>query len=161
MARHEADREDLLREATALVDRVEWILPDREDPVVLGFRRDGSGSVYFGADPALHFNAAGELRRSFYEGLLVKAERGRLVALTRQRSPQQVELLRDVWDDERTGRFLARTQELLETLHRALHAGACRETGRVTEDDEFDGRVERWLDSLRTGIRIAQRPHAG
>lgn len=161
MARHEADREDLLREATALVDRVELFVPGMEEPVVIGFRRDGSGSVFFGAEPALHFNAAGELRRAFADGRLIKAERGRLVALTRNRLPEEVQLVRDAWNDERTGEFLAAVQERLARLQEALRAGACRETGRVTENEGFDERADRWLDALVSGIRVAQRPHSG
>ena len=42
MARRESDREDLLREATALVERAELTIEGFDEPIVVGFRRDGS-----------------------------------------------------------------------------------------------------------------------
>ena len=84
MAREEADREDLLGDATAFVERIEWRLPSgdptaQSDPpgqiVFAGFRADDAVSFYFDADPVYHFNAAGQLRRAFCQGLLLKAER--------------------------------------------------------------------------------------
>ena len=70
MARDESDREDLLREATALVERIELAPADAADDehIVAGFRRDGALSIYFGADPVYHFNSAGELRRAYCDG---------------------------------------------------------------------------------------------
>ena len=47
MARQESNREDLLREATALVERVELHVPAFEEPIVVGFRRDGCASFLF------------------------------------------------------------------------------------------------------------------
>ena len=61
MAHDDGHREDLSAEATALVRRAEFVAPaaDRpndESPLVAGFRRDGSLSVYFGEDPVYQFN---------------------------------------------------------------------------------------------------------
>src|SRR5437588_282047 len=86
MARETTDREDLLREATALVERAELAVADWPEPVVIGFRRDGAASIYFGGDPVYQFNARGELRRAFVADRLFKAEHGILAALDRQRS---------------------------------------------------------------------------
>src|SRR3954447_20411722 len=94
MSRHESDREDLLREATALVERIELTVGGFDLPVVCGFRRDGAASFYFGADPVYQFNAVGQLRRAFVAGRLIKAERGRLVALSRERTENEVALVR-------------------------------------------------------------------
>ena len=72
------NREDLLREATALVERIE-LVPHRDrqfdasEPIVVGFRADGALSIFFGDDPVYQFNAAGELRRAYCDGLLFKA----------------------------------------------------------------------------------------
>ncbi len=81
MAHEEQDREDLLAEAVALVERVEIELPDGGGHVIAGFRRNSCGSVYFDADPAYHFNSRHALRRAFVGGRLLKAERGCLVVL--------------------------------------------------------------------------------
>src|SRR6184192_244955 len=94
MARVERDREDLLAEATALVERVELEVAGWPGHVVLGFRASGCGSVYFGADEAYQFNTTGELRRAYRDGALYKAERRRLVRLARQRTAEEVQLIR-------------------------------------------------------------------
>ena len=47
MAQRETNREDLLREATALVERAEIRIPGESEPIVVGFRRDGSASFFF------------------------------------------------------------------------------------------------------------------
>jgi len=43
--------------------------------IVAGFRRDGSGSVYFDAEPVYQFNSAGHLRRGFAAGKMFKASK--------------------------------------------------------------------------------------
>ena len=53
MARQEQEREDLLREAVALVERIEVQTAREQGTVVIGFRRDGAASVYFD-DPDGH-----------------------------------------------------------------------------------------------------------
>ena len=73
MSRLERDREDLLREATALVERAEIRLGDFDEAVIVGFRSGGAASFYFGADPVFQFNADNQLRRGFVGGRLVKA----------------------------------------------------------------------------------------
>ena len=53
MAKEERDREDIFREATALVERVELSgIVGQAEPVVIGFRRNGCGSIYFGVELA-------------------------------------------------------------------------------------------------------------
>src|SRR5262245_33423639 len=120
MSRRESDREDLLREATALVERAEFTLADDREPIVVGFRRDGSASFYFGADPVFQFNAASELRRAFVGGLLYKAERGRLVALRRERSETELALVRSEISDEQSEALLADLKSRLSQLYAAL-----------------------------------------
>src|SRR5688572_3927720 len=126
MSRHEHDREDLMREAAALVERVELAVPGEGAPVVAGFRRDGSLSVYFGADPVYQFNSAGELRRAYVGGLLYKAERGRLVRLARQRGVEEVVLLRHELDAAETEAFVAAMQSRLAGLRECLENGPAR-----------------------------------
>src|SRR5213595_680144 len=93
-ARHESDREDLLREATALVERIELQIAGFDQPIVCGFRRDGSASFFFGPDPVYQFNTDCQIRRAFVGGKILKAEAGRLVALSRVRAASEVSLLR-------------------------------------------------------------------
>src|SRR5262245_2457169 len=105
MARQESEREDLLREATALVERIELAPRSAAGSatahVIAGFRRDGGLSIFFGDDPVYQFNAAGELRRAYCEGKLVKAVGGRLANLSRLRTVGEVQLVRhDLSDAE-------------------------------------------------------------
>jgi hypothetical protein len=60
------DREDLLRDARALVPRVQIKATLGGQPVSLfaGFRGEAL-SLYYNADPVFHFNADGALRRAF------------------------------------------------------------------------------------------------
>ena len=49
--RLQQDREDLLKEATGLVDRVELKLEAFEKNIVIGFRAGGGSSFDLGSDP--------------------------------------------------------------------------------------------------------------
>jgi hypothetical protein len=160
MARHESDREDLLREATALAERAELLVPGEAEPVVIGFRRDGSASIYFGADPVYQFNSAGELRRAYLGGLLYKAERGRLVELRRERTEQETQLVRRELMDQEQASLLANAAARLERLRQALATSSASVTGSVPADVDVRERMGRWLELAHPGIRIAARPHA-
>lgn len=163
MARQESDREDLLRDATAMVERIELLLPATADEpdqhIVVGFRRDGSASVYFGADPVYHFNSVGQLRRAFVSDELFKADRGRLVAMRRVRAASQVQLESRQLDDEAQARFVAEVRDRCEELRRAVTDRRFQIVGQVPTDGDVLGRVARWLEELHEVV-IARSPHA-
>jgi hypothetical protein len=161
MARQESDREDLLREATALVERIEFapVAGDGEH-VVVGFRRDGAASIYFGADPAYHFNAAGELRRAYCDGLLIKAERGRLVSLDRVRQADEVQLLRREMPADAERKFLGELIERMRMLLLQLREQQLVSVGQVPADADVVGRVMAWL-AHRDGVAVADSPRVG
>ncbi len=94
MARQEFDREDIMREATGLVDRMEIRCPDCADAVVIGFRRQGTLSLFIGQDEVYQFDTHQALRRGYWQGRLLKAEAGRLIELTRHRTSSATQLLR-------------------------------------------------------------------
>ena len=106
MTQHEGQREDLIRTATALVQRVELAIDGFPDLLVIGFRRDGAASLFVGEDPVYQFNARGELRRAFQAGKPVKAESGRLVELTRQRADNRVAMLPQELTDLQQDQFV-------------------------------------------------------
>jgi hypothetical protein len=160
MAREEHEREDLLREATALVERAELRVTGFAEPVVIGFRRDGCGSIYLGADPAWHFNARDELRRAYIDGRLLKAEQGRLVSLERRRAEGQVQLVRHELDDARQGRLVARLREEIEKLSDALATGHFELVGQVPEGGQAVDRIKAWLSALPASLPIAKSPNA-
>jgi hypothetical protein len=165
MARHETarqqvDREDLLREATALVERVELTISGFADPIVCGFRRDGSASFYFGADPVYQFNTASELRRAHIGGRLVKAERGRLVALSRERTEKEVALVRHELSDAETTATLAECSSFLFRLYETLQERPATINGQFPPSADVAGRVLVWLRDRPPTIPIAAVPNA-
>lgn len=134
MAREEQDREDLLREATGLSQRVELDVQDEPEPVVIGFRDSGSISFYFGAEPVFQFTSDDRLRRAYANGLLYKAERGKLVSLRRVRTSEATVLERHELTDEETVSFLDAMKERLTQLQAHLLAERFTVVGQVPED---------------------------
>jgi hypothetical protein len=159
MAQQEQDREDLLREATALVERVELRVEGFAEPVIVGFRRGGEASVYFGPEPVYQFNARNELRRAFISAQLVKAERGCLVELERRRSATQVQLVRHEWDAERTAALLAKLRDDLSQLAAQLDARFYQLVGEVPVGGDVVSRVRQWLAVLPPQIAVAPAPN--
>lgn len=159
MARQEQDREDLLREATALVERVELIGDDEPFSLVVGFRRTGEGSLYWGADPVYQFNAAGELRRGFRAGKLLKAVQGNLVQLERQRTATESLLLSSTLDSAAHQEVLLDAQFRCDTLLAWLDAGRFRIVGQVPAERDVVMRVREWLRGLPRPLLVARGPH--
>jgi len=159
MAREEQVREDLLREATALVERVELLVAGSDEPIVAGFRREGQVSLFFGAEPAFHFNSRNELRRAYAAGRLMKAEQGRLVALERVRTENEVSLVRLELDGAETTAFLDIARGRLWELRAAIAAGQFRINGQVPDAMDVISRVSAWLESLSGELVIAKSPH--
>jgi hypothetical protein len=161
MPRHESDREDLLREATALVDRAELRIPGEPEPITVGFRKDGSLSIYFGGDPVYQFNAAGQLRRAYVAGLLYKAEQGRLVSLRRERTAVEVALQRTALDPMLTAEFLQAMRERLSQLRAALDGGDFKLLGEVSASGDTLARVRARLADLPAHEPLARAPNVG
>ncbi len=169
MAREESTREDLLREATALVERIELILPgsaalsESDDAassrVVAGFRADGALSVFFGEDPVYQFNAAAELRRAYCGGLLFKAVRGRLASLERVRHQNQVDLVRRDLSETQQAEFIRQMADRLHELAHQLDAKRFEVAGQVPRNADVLGRLRTWLASHRSW-HVATRPNA-
>jgi hypothetical protein len=160
MARNESDREALLREATALGQRVELTIPGFADPIVCGFRRDGSASFYFGADPVYQFNTASQLRRAYIGGRLVKAERRRLIALSRERLQHEIALVRHELSDGESAAILAESSSHLNRLKEALQGNQAAINGQVPPSADVIGRLLAWLGDRPPTIRIAAAPNA-
>ena len=114
MARHESDREDLIREATALLRRAEWMSISGAESLAAGFRRDGSLSLYFGADPVYHFDSAGRLKRAYCSGLLYRTQGTTLAELARERSAMETKLMRRDLGQQELADFLVKMIERIE-----------------------------------------------
>lgn len=158
MARREHRREDLLRDARALVPRVQLHveLCGRTVEVFAGFRGDAL-SAYFDEDPVYHFTAAGELRRAFVDGRLLKAERRRLVALDRRRNSAEVVLQRDDLDAAAERNLLSRVESDLASLQEALQSQRFKLQGELPENGNGLARLTAWL-GCRKPIVFAPGP---
>lgn len=141
MARHEADREDLMREATALRERVELDVPGEAESVVAGFRQDGRLSLYFGQDPAFHFDAQGGLRRAFCGGDLYRSQGSTLARLRRERTPQATDLVRHDLTPEELDAFQRQMRDRLEKLLAALQSGTVRILARFPPEADLLARL--------------------
>jgi hypothetical protein len=157
MARHEAEREDLLAEAHALVDRAEYQVPFQEHLLVAGFRANGALSLFFGEDPALHWNSQGELRRAYAGGLLFKAEQGHFVAMRRERTDTETSLVRHVLNDDELAAFKAEIRSKLIELRTQLDQGQVQllREQRVS-DGELALRIRAMLHLVADQLPIAQ-----
>lgn len=161
MARQESDREDLIREATALVERIELLLDGQAEPVVVGFRRDDSCSIFWGADPVYQFTSAYALRRLYRQGFLIKAEQGKLVSLERRRLTGEVALVRHELGDEEAASVIEEMQQKLHQLKTQIADRAFTVSGQAPEGADVVSRVYAWLETCPTRIEVAQRPNVG
>ncbi len=160
MARHQQDREDLLAEAKALVERASLKIPALADEVIVGFRTNGSASFYFGPDPVFQFASSGALRRAYVDGLLYKAENGRLVSLERRRTPKAVEMLRHELSDQRQQALIELARQQLNALSEALQMGTCHLVGQVPETTDVVTRITDWLAQHSGPIAVGTSPGA-
>lgn len=133
MARQESDREDLIREATALKQRVEWTVPGEPGPVVAGCRRDGSLSVFFDQDPVYQFTPHGQLRRAFVDGFLFRTQGSTLARLTRKRTETETTLVRYDLTKNELSEFHSTMRQRLTQLREQLVSGAVQVEREVTD----------------------------
>jgi hypothetical protein len=155
MSREESDREDLLREATALVARVEFGFVGEIEPIVAGFRRDGAASFYFCGYPVVQFDLERRVRRGYYRGVLVKAESGKLVTLKRHRTATETQLLRQEWTEEQARAYLWEMRDRLAGLRQHLDSGTAHIVGAVPSENDVVPRLREWLDALPIELEIA------
>lgn len=158
MAKNSHDREDLLREATALLRRVvlscDWCAE-----IVVGFRRTDAVSFYFDHDLVLQFNNGGQLRRVFDGESMYVAESGQLNRLERIETGGRIELRSQPIDEGDHAAALQRYDFHLKRLRQLLQDGEYTMVGQVTDrDTDVVDEVRSWLDS-RDEITIAQRPN--
>jgi hypothetical protein len=150
MARNESDREDLLREASALVPRGELRVAGFPELLTVGYRVGGALSLYFGQDPVYQFDASGRLRRGFVEGLLYRSEPRTLARLQRVREEGSVVLLRHDLNAVELSEFRGRMQQHLEALRLALERGDWEVLRSVPNEPEGGSWANLLLGTLRT-----------
>jgi len=156
--RHEQDREDLMAEAKALVERAEWRVLGLAEPVTVGFRRDGSVSFYFGPEDVFQFNSQQQLRRAYRHGRIFKAVDGVLAQLRRERTPTAVHLLRRDLTDAETAEMQQHIRQLLTHFFTACRNETATLLAQVPPDADIAHRVLSIGDTLLK-CEIAARPN--
>lgn len=157
MARQEHDREDLLREATAYVVRMQLAVEGFAEPVVAGFRSNGCCSLYFGAN-ALHFNTQRQLRRAFWEDRLIKSEAGKLVLMRRERSNNETALSSRALSETEQSAFVTKCDELCQRLAASLAREGYESQGEVPPGGDALQRLGNFLSALPVPLPIADSP---
>jgi hypothetical protein len=149
MAKHEHDREDLMREAVALPDRVELSVAGFETLVTIGFRSNSAMSVFIGQDPVYQFDPEGRLRRAFLNGLLYRSQHTTLALLKRERTETETILLRKDLGAETLQTFRETMQNSLEILHQSLKTGLFTSVRSVPESVDHILRILTALAVIR------------
>jgi hypothetical protein len=157
VARHEQDREDLLREATALVRRIELLVAGEPETVVIGFRAGGAASIYFGAAPVYQFNTQLELRRAFDEIGPLKVVGRQLIRFQRVRTATRTELVSTPLSPAEQVSFLTLARNRLEILHASLAQGKLSIVGQVPPDSNLLATVIAWLSKLPPVLSCAEQ----
>lgn len=141
MARNEADREDLIREAVALTERVELRFLGRDEVVTIGFRTTKAMSIFMGQDPVYQFDTEGRLRRAFVDGFLFRSQHNTLARMVRERTETQTLLLRSDLTEDELSAFRNQMQEALRTLHQEIRSGAAVVSRSVPTDADLRPQV--------------------
>ncbi len=149
MARHEEDREDLIREAVALPDRVELFVVGFDQPITIGFRPNSAMSIFVGQDRVYQYDPDGRLRRAFVGGLLYRSHHETLAMLQRERTETQTVLLRTDLRDAELAAFRETMHRLLNLLHQKLTASEYEALRCVPESAEHISRILAALDTVR------------
>ena len=165
MAKQEVDREDILREATALVNRVELEVSGCADgdSIVFGFRECGSLAIYFGAEPVYQFNANHALRRAYHQGCLLKAVDCLLVSMRRKRQDGKLQLLSTPWDEEKTQEFIEQVRRDMFQLVEAIEVGEAQVIGFVAVEQQMTAKILttqfcQWCNAHLLDLQVARVP---
>lgn len=157
MARHEENREDLIAEATALVERIELRTKSlAEDVVTVGFRRNGFLSIYFEQDRFYQFDLENCLRRAYVSPFVYRAQFGKLCRLDRQRSSQQTTLVRTDLAEIEAHQFINDCRHWLQQLLSEIDSNNYQILRSVVEDGGMSNQT--LVARIRTSLsRILQR----
>jgi len=159
VAREVHEREDLLRDATALVPRLQLRLKSAEavSEVFAGFRSNGALSLYFDSEPVYHFNSGHQLRRAFVDNRLIKAQQGKLIAMQPRRESGSTLLVSHELNTDEEKTFSRQLVEHLELLRAVLHTGNFALVGQVPAEGDVLARLAEWVTDF-PGIEIADGP---
>ncbi len=149
MALFEQDREDLMREAMALPQRVELQVQGMETFVTVGFRASSAMSVFIGQDPVYQFDPQGRLRRAFVDGVLFRSQHTTLAMLKRERTETQTLLLRTDLTEDRLHEFHTTMLQKLGSLEHVLKIGDYAVIRCVPEAESHVAQIQTALAMIR------------
>ncbi|QDS97908.1 hypothetical protein [Adhaeretor mobilis] len=145
MARETHKREDLLRDAVALVPRVKLGLSNSpEVPIFAGFRGEAL-SLYFDEDPAFHFNREKQLRRAYSGGQLYDVAAGKLRKVERRNVAGAMKLSRTELSAGEQVRFLEELSERLASLREAIASNQFKLLGEVPKGSDGLSKLTGWF----------------
>jgi hypothetical protein len=154
MARSESDKEDLIADATSLVERAEYdcvLNATKANKITtVGFRRDDSLSLYFEQDPFYQFDSNGLLRRSYEKGFLYRSQGDTLAKLDRHRSETKTTLQRSDLSETQLAEFRQRMRQHLTALLQFLHSGDYNRLRCISERGDIDQRTISALQTILT-----------
>ncbi|MCA9176143.1 MAG: hypothetical protein KDB14_16770 [Planctomycetales bacterium] len=158
----EPDGEDLLREATAMPERLELRI---SDGVWIVGRRRGGGVSLFGEPMVLQFNAQLEVRRAFWRGARMKAEGAELHWMRREQPRGPLRFIVAPLSLAELEAFFADARAALCALTAELSLLADADTPPATliapEPRQFLDELRAWSAAiLANPLRIAARPNA-
>ena len=157
MAKDAHDREDLLRDATGYVERMEFHVPHVEQVLFSGFRDEGAWSLYWGQDQVVQFNQSGALRRAFWQDRMLGSYRHRLHWLLRQGSARAKLSREPLREDEQTS-FLRMWEHRLQDLHAVLAGGRHDIVGCVPDGADVAQATLDWLTAHPPPLQLAMHP---
>ncbi len=137
MARIEEDREDLMRDATALVRRMEIQIDGQEELIFIGYKRSGYLSIYLSQDLVYHFDDSCQLRRAFIKPFLYRSEGESLTRLARARTESTSELHSAKLSDEELVQFQLEMQNYIRTLQGALSEGRFKVIKQIPDEGDL------------------------
>jgi hypothetical protein len=158
MARKTEDREDLVRDATAYIRRIEFVVSGQE-PIFVGFRAGGEPSFYFGQDHVLQFNSQYELRRAFWQDRMLASYQRRMNWL--QRGDGRVRVIRTPLTASEYDEFKRASIERLRGLETLLQNDELAVQGEIPAGGNLEAEMSPWLAQHAGELRLARHPGIG
>jgi hypothetical protein len=112
-----------MRDAVALVERIELRGPEITPKIEAGFHRDGRLSLFFGDDPYYQFDPEGRLRRAFVDGQIFMPTTAGLKSLNRERNAEATVLVRHDLTPTEVDRFLGKMLDHIGSLRQIIASG--------------------------------------
>ncbi len=158
MAIEEHDREDLLRDGRKMAVRGQMVLDGVT--ILIGFRRQGQVSLYWGAGRVFQFDESQQLRRVYLDGRKYAAESGKLIELSRQSRGGRVELTRQGVDQSTTATVVDTIADTLKRLFAIISDNESEWSTVGATAADFRDRVSRWLQTMPSPLQIGSRANA-